>query len=130
MDSPGIVRYIVAALFIFLLIAFVWSVIYGRRVVRTEVTDTVFGNPAKAFGGWYWVITGVASILLLWFYFSWDAARAFFPNAANEMCQVAKVDSELNSLRTTFPMQSRLLKGTSFLDRESKQIENVRRRIN
>ncbi len=124
------VRLIVGALFILLVIAFIWSIIYGRRVVKTEVTDLVFGNPLKALGGWYWVITGVCSILLLWFYFSWDAARAFFPNTANEMCQVAKVDSELNAMRSTFPMQSRLLKGTSFLDRETKQIERARRTIN
>ena len=127
--SPEIVRYIVGALFIFLILAFVGSIIYGRRVVKTEVTDAVFGNPVRALGGWYWVITGVCSILLLWFYFSWDAARAFFPNSANEMCQVARVDSEFNALRSTFPMQSRLLKSTSFLDRETTQIENARRRI-
>ena len=123
------VRYIVAALFIFLILAFIGSIIYGRRVVRTEVTDAVFGNPIRALGGWYWVITGVCSILLLWFYFSWDAARAFFPNSANEMCQVAKVDSELNAVRSAFPMQSRLLRSTSFLGRETAQIENARRRI-
>lgn len=127
--SPETVRYIVGALFILLILSFVGSIIYGRRVVKTEVTDAVFGNPVRALGGWYWVITGVCSILLLWFYFSWDAARAFFPNSANEMCQVARVDSELNALRSSFPMQSRLLKSTSFLDREGTQIENARRKI-
>ena len=127
--SPETVRYIVGALFILLILSFIGSIVYGRRVVRTEVTDAVFGNPVRALGGWYWVITGVCSILLLWFYFSWDAARAFFPNSANEMCQVAKVDSELNALRSAFPMQSRLLRSTSFLDREDTQIENARRRI-
>lgn len=128
--SLDTVRFIVGALFILLICALVWSVIHGRRVAKTEVTDLVFGNPVKALGGWYWIITGVSSILLLWFYFSWDAARAFFPNAANEMCQVAKVDSELNAMRSTFPMQSRLLKGTSFLDREGKLIDRARKTIN
>ena len=127
--SPDTVRYIVGALVIFLILAFIGSIIYGRRVVRTEVTDAVFGNPVRALGGWYWVVTGVCSILLLWFYFSWDAARAFLPNAANEMCQVARVDSELNAVRSAFPMQSRLLRSTSFLSRETAQIENARRKI-
>ncbi len=127
--SPETVRYIVGALFILLVFSFIGSIVYGRRVVRTEVTDAVFGNPVRALGGWYWVITGVCSILLLWFYFSWDAARAYFPNSANEMCQVARVDSELNALRSSFPMQSRLLKSTSFLAREGTQIEKARRLI-
>ncbi len=127
--SPETVRLIVGVLFVLLVLSFVGSIVYGRKVVRTEVTDAVFGNPVRALGGWYWVITGVCSILLLWFYFSWDAARAYFPNSANEMCQVARVDSELNALRSSFPMQSRLLRSTSFLDREGTQIENARRQI-
>ena len=120
---------LVAIIFIGLILLFITAVVIGRRVIATEKTDAVFGNPVRALGGWWWVITGVCSILLMWFYFSWDAARAFFPNTANEMCQVAKVDMQLNPVRSTFPMQSRLLRGTSFLDRDRTQIQQVRERL-
>jgi taurine transport system permease protein len=114
---------IVGLIFILLIIGLIAAYFYGRRVIRTEKTDAVFGNPERALGGWYWVFAGVSSILLIWFYFSWDAARSFFPDAANELCQVAKVDSAINPMRSTFPLQSRLLKGTSLLARDGGQLE-------
>lgn len=113
----------IGALFIGLIITLIACWWYGRRLIRTEKTDAVFGNPAKALGGWHWILSGVASIVLIWLYFSWDAARAFFPDAANELCQVAKVESALNPMTSVFPFESRLLKGTSILDRENRQIE-------
>jgi len=81
---------IIGAMFIGLILTLVACWWYGRRLIRNEKTDAVFGNPVRALGGWHWVISGVSTILLIWLYFSWDAARAFFPNAAGEMCQVAK----------------------------------------
>ena len=116
-------------IFIALLIGLIAAYLYGRKVIRTEKTDAVFGNPERALGGWYWVFAGVASILLIWFYFSWDAARSFFPDAANELCQVAKVESAINPVRSTFPIQSRLLKGTSLLARDNLQLDLLDKRL-
>jgi taurine transport system permease protein len=118
--------FIVGAIFLLLLIGLIWAIIYGRRVTRTEKTDAVFGNPERALGGWYWVFAGVSTILLIWFYFSWDAARSYFPKAANELCQVAKVDTAINPMRSVFPIQSRLLKGTSLLARDGNQLQSLR----
>ena len=87
---------LVGIVFIALLAAIVWSVVHGQRVIRTEKTDAVFGNPVRALGGWHWVVAGVSTILALWFYFSWDAARAYFPGAGNELCQVAKLNRAVN----------------------------------
>ncbi len=94
-------------------------------LVRTEKTDAVFGNPERALGGWHWVITGVSFILIMWLYFSWDAARAFNPKAANELCQVGKLASAVNPIRSTFPLESEFLKGTSLLVRENRQLNGL-----
>ena len=120
----------IGSLFIALLVTLAVCWWYGRRLISTEKTDEVFGNPDKALGGWHWVISGVATILLVWLYFSWDAARAFFPDAAGEMCQVAKVDTAINPMRSSFPFESRLLRGTSILDRENNQISALTALIN
>ncbi len=120
----------IAALFIALISALIWAIIYGRRLAKNEVTDLVFGNPQKALGGYHWVISGVATVLLFWLYFSWDAARAFFPNAANELCQVAKVESALIPLRSSFPFEERLLRGTTLLNRDNTQLDILRNRAN
>jgi len=115
---------IVGILFIILIAAVIWSIFYGRRLIRTEKSDAVFGNPERALGGWHWIIAGVSSILLLWFYFSWDAGRSYFPKAANEMCQVAKLTRSVNPIRSTFPLgDNRLLRGTQLLQRDSLQID-------
>lgn len=121
--------FIVGLIFILLLIGVVAATVRGRRIIRTEKTDAVFGNPERALGGWHWVFTGVASLLLVWFYFSWDAARSFFPTAANELCQVAKVDTAINPMRSVFPIDSRLLKGTSLLARDTMQLSTLDRRL-
>ncbi len=118
----------IAALFIILICVLIWATWYGRRLARTEVTDLVFGNPMKALGGYHWVISGVSTVLLLWLYFSWDAARAFFPNAANELCQVAKVESAVIPMRTAFPFEERLLRGTNLLNRDNTQLDILRAR--
>ncbi len=117
--------FLVGLIFIVLIIGLVISYIYGQRKIRSEKTDAVFGNPERALGGWHWVYAGVASILVMWFYFSWDAARSFFPKAANELCQVAQVDSAINPMRSVFPIDSRLLKGTSLLARDSAQLNQL-----
>ncbi len=130
MTAEGIRGLFIGALFIGLLLTLASCWWYGRRLIRTEKTDAVFGNPVKALGGWHWIVSGVSTIILVWLYFSWDAARAFFPDAASEMCQVAKVETAINPMRSVFPFESRLLKGTSILDRESRQINNLETQIN
>lgn len=114
---------IVGTLFIIFIGLLIWSIFYGRKLIRTEKTDAVFGNPVKALGGWHWVVAGVSSILIVWFYFSWDAARAFYPDAANELCQVAKLNRTANPIRSNFPLDDRLLNGTKLLQRNYAQIE-------
>jgi taurine transport system permease protein len=106
---------IVAFLIIGLLVSLALSVLKGRQVMTTERTDLVFGNPAKALGGWYWIVTGMSFVMLIWFYFSWDAARAYNPTAANELCQVAKVESAINPN----------LRGTDLIARDSAQLERI-----
>ena len=120
---------IVAIIFILLILGLVLAYLHGRRIIRTEKTDAVFGNPERALGGWHWVYAGVASILVIWFYFSWDAARSFFPKSANELCQVARVDTAINPMRSVFPIDSRLLKGTSLLARDGTQLEQLDRNL-
>ena len=120
---------IVGAIFIALIIGLIWAVRRGRRIIRTEKTDAVFGNPERAIGGYHWVFMGVASVLLIWFLFSWDAARSFFPSAANDLCQVAKVDSALNPVRAAFPIENRLLRSTSLLERDTRQLSKIEREL-
>ena len=93
--------------------------------MATERTDLVFGNPAKALGGWYWIITGMSFVMLIWFYFSWDAARAYNPTAANELCQVAKVESAIKPMRSQFPLDKQNLRGTDLIARDSAQLERI-----
>lgn len=121
---------VVGILFVTCLLLVVGSVVYGRRLMRKERSEAVFGNPQRAAGGWHWIVAGVSSLLLLWFYFSWDAARSFFPLAANELCQVAKVTYSINPIRSVFPIDSRRLKGTDLLARDHAQIDRLEANIN
>lgn len=120
---------LVGFLFVGLIAALIWAIIHGQNIIRHEKTDAVFGNPVRALGGWHWVIAGVSSILIIWFYFSWDAGRAFFPQAANELCQVAKLNRSANPIRSIFPLDDRLLNGTELLQRDYLQIESMQRQL-
>ena len=120
---------IVGILFIVLICLLIGSIIYGRRLVRTEVTDAVFGNPTRALGGWHWIVAGVCSILIIWLYFSWDAGRAFFPKAANELCQVAKLNRTANPIRSAFPLEDRLLRSTLLLERDYGQMDSLESKL-
>ena len=68
--------------------AVVGCILYGRRLIKTEKVDAVFGNPERALGGTHWVIVGSSFLLLIWLYYSWDIAKGFYPKSANELCQV------------------------------------------
>ena len=103
--------------------AVVGCILYGRKLIKTERVDAVFGNPEKAKGGTHWVIVGSSFLLLVWLYYSWDMAKSFYPRSANELCQVAKVNESLRSLKYLFPIDERELKSTSIIKVEGKNIK-------
>ncbi|MDA9676755.1 ABC transporter permease subunit [bacterium] len=103
--------------------AIVGCILYGRKLIKTEKVDAVFGNPEKAKGGTHWVIVGSSFLLLVWLYYSWDMAKSFYPKSANELCQVAKVNESLRSLKYLFPIDERELKSTSIIKVERKNIK-------
>ena len=114
---------------ILLIIILIATIVYGKRLIKIEKIDAVFGNPERSKGGYHWIIAGSCSILLLWFYFSWDVARSFFPNSANELCQVAKVRDSLVSIKYVFPIEQKTLKSSDFIKRENRNIELLNNQI-
>ncbi len=107
-----------------IIFAVIGSILYGQRLIKTEKSDAVFGNPERAKGGVHWVIVGSSFLLLSWLYYSWDIAKAFYPKSANELCQVAKVNESLLSLKYLFPIEERQHKSTALIKRENINIEN------
>ena len=107
----------------FIIFAVIGSILYGRRLIKTEKSDTVFGNPERAKGGIHWVIVGTSFLILSWLYYSWDIAKSFYPKSANELCQVAKVNESLLSLKYLFPIVERQHKSTAIIKRENINIE-------
>ncbi len=105
--------------------AIVGCVLYGRKLIKTEKIDAVFGNPERAQGGLHWVIVGSSFLLLVWLYYSWDMAKSFFPKSANELCQVGKIDESLLSLKYLFPIEERQLKSTSVIETETKNLDEI-----
>ena len=105
--------------------AIIGCVLYGRKLIRTEKVDAVFGNPERAQGGVHWVIVGTSFLLLVWLYYSWDIAKSFFPKSANELCQVGKVNESLLSLKYLFPIEERQLKSTSVIETESVNLNKI-----
>ena len=105
--------------------AIIGCVLYGRKLIRTEKVDAVFGNPERAQGGVHWVIVGSSFLLLVWLYYSWDIAKSFFPKSANELCQVGKVNDSLLSLKYLFPIDERQLKSTSVIEIESENLNKI-----
>ena len=108
----------------FVIFAIVGAILYGRRLIKTEKTDSVFGNPEKAKGGVHWVVVGSSFLILSWLYYSWDIAKSFYPKSANELCQVAKVTESLLSLKYLFPIVERQHKSTAIIARENINIKN------
>ena len=109
--------------------AVVGCILYGRRLIRTEKVDAVFGNPERALGGTHWVIVGSSFLLLIWLYYSWDIAKGFYPKSANELCQVAKVNDSLLGLKYQFPIEERELKSTSQIKKENKNLKLIQNEI-
>ena len=104
-------------------------IFYGRKLIKTEKVDAVFGNPERAKGGAHWIIVGSSFLLLVWLYYSWDIAKSFFPKSANELCQVAKVNESLLSLKYLFPIEERQLKSTSVIKSENENLEKISNEI-
>jgi taurine transport system permease protein len=109
--------------------AVIGCILYGRRLIRTEKVDAVFGNPERALGGTHWVIVGSSFLLLTWLYYSWDIAKSFYPQSANELCQVGKVNDSLLSLKYLFPIEEREFKSTSIIKAENKNIAKLKNEI-
>jgi len=103
----------------FIIFAVIGSILYGRRLIKTEKTDTVFGNPERTKGGMHWVVVGTSFLILSWLYYSWAIAKSFYPKSANELCQVAKVNESLLSLKYLFPIEERQHKSTALIKREN-----------
>lgn len=119
-------RALVAAVAVLLiLIAFVGSILIGKRQAKLRAKDEVFGDPQRTRGGWYWALCGVCAILLTWFYFSWEVGRAYFPHAANEMCQIAKLDEAISPITARLPVESRYYKSTLLVSRNSDQLDEL-----
>ncbi|MEL0024074.1 MAG: ABC transporter permease, partial [Alphaproteobacteria bacterium] len=119
-------RALVALILIIGLIAtFVISIHVGLKQTRLRAKDEVFGDPERTKGGWYWAMCGVSALLLVWFYYSWGMARAVFPTAANELCQVAKVEEAMSPITAALPIESRYLKSTTLVVRNKAQVDKL-----
>ncbi len=117
-------RGLIAALLVLLaLVSFVASIIIGRKQSAIREKDEVFGDPERNKRGWYWAVCGVSALFLIWFYYSWGTARAFFPQSANELCQVAKLDEALSPINAALPATSRYYKSTTLVARNREQLE-------
>ena len=114
---------------ILIIVSIIGCILYGRRLIRTEKVDAVFGNPERAKGGAHWVIVGSSAILMLWLYYSWDIARGFYPKSANELCQVAKINESLLGLKYQFPIEEREFKSTSIIKIENKNLVKIANEI-
>lgn len=119
-------RATIAAVVIFALaIMFITSIFIGRKQAKLSAKDAVFGDPERTKGGWYWSVCGISALLLVWFYFSWGVGRAYFPNAANEMCQVAKLEEAISPIKAALPLGSRYYKSTTLVARNSDQLTQL-----
>ena len=115
---------------ILIIVSVIGCILYGRKLIRTEKVDAVFGNPERARGGTHWVIVGSSAILMLWLYYSWDIAKGFYPKSANELCQVAKINESLLGLKYQFPIEEREFKSTSIIKIENKNLQKIASEIN
>jgi len=116
---------VAAWLIIGILIAFVVSISIGKRESKRRAKDEVFGDPQRTRGGWYWALCGVCTLLLVWFYFSWGVGRAYFPNAANDMCQIAKLEEAVSPIAASLPLESRYYKSTLLVSRNITQLAKL-----
>jgi taurine transport system permease protein len=112
-----------AVIIVLLVIMFIASIVIGRKQSALTAKDEVFGDPERTKGGWYWSVCGISALILVWFYFSWGVGRAYFPQAANEMCQVAKFEEVLSPVKAALPIGSRYYKSTLLVGRNTTQLK-------
>ena len=74
-----------------IIIAVIVAIKYGRKLIKTEKVDAVFGNPERATGGAHWAIVGSSVILLAWLYYSWDIAKSFSQNLLMNFVRLQKL---------------------------------------
>lgn len=117
---------IAAITIVLLVVMFIGSIIIGRRQAILTANDEVFGDPERTRGGWYWAVCGVSTLLLIWFYFSWGVGRAYFPQSANELCQIAKLEEVVSPIKAALPIGARYYKSTLLVARNSNQLEQLR----
>ena len=117
---------ITAVVIIGLVLAFIWSIYVGRKETAARETDEVFGDPERTKGGWYWAVCGISALLLVWMYFSWGMGRAYFPQAANELCQVGKLNEAVSPIKANLPGSSRYYKSTDLVVRNTQQLETLK----
>ena len=110
---------IIGTITFLIIVAVIGYILYGQRLIKTEKSDAVFGNPERTKGGIHWVVVGTCFLLFTWLYYSWDIAKAFYPKSANELCQVAKLNESLLSLKYLFPIEERSHKSTALIKREN-----------
>ena len=120
---------ITAVIIIGLVLAFIWSVYVGRKETAARETDEVFGDPERTKGGWYWAVCGISALMLIWFYFSWGMGRAYFPQAANELCQVGKLNEAVSPIKASLPVKSRYYKSTDLVVRNGEQLADIQLRL-
>ncbi|MAH85347.1 MAG: taurine ABC transporter permease [Rhodospirillaceae bacterium TMED8] len=123
-------RGLVAALMIFsLVVLFMWALFVGWRDTVLTSKNQVFGDPQRTSGGWYWTICGASTLMLVWFYFSWGIGRAYMPSAANDMCQVAKLDEALSPIKAALPGGARYYKSTLLVARNTAQLNSIQKEL-
>lgn len=116
---------IAAVIIIVMLATFVGSIYIGRKRSALTAKDEVFGDPERTKGGWYWAVCGLSALMLVWAYYSWGIGRAFFPLAANELCQVAKLEEAVSPIKAALPIGSRYYKSTLLVSRNSDQLREL-----
>jgi len=114
---------ITAVLIIGFVLAFIWSIYVGRKETAARETDEVFGDPERTKGGWYWAVCGLSALMLVWFYFSWGMGRAYFPQAANELCQIGKLNEAVSPIKASLPIKTRYYKSTDLVVRNTEQLD-------
>lgn len=120
---------IAAVIVLVLAVMFVVSIFTGVKQTALSDKDEVFGDPERTKGGWYWAVCGISTLLLIWFYYSWGTGRAYFPDAANELCQVAKLEEAISPIKAALPLGSRYYKSTTLVSRNTDQLTVLQQQI-